>query len=156
MTANHYLAFQIDDLLFAVPAEAVVQIIRAARLSKLPKAPEMMQGLLNVAGDMIPVIDIRKQLSRPGRPLAVTDRIIIVRVTEYLVAFIADQVHDVAELVLEPVEAAESIYPELDRYVTAVSCYLQKTIYIYNIEKLLPPREVEEIYNYLQHFVNKT
>jgi len=127
-----------------------MQIIRAATPAILPNGPDLLHGLLNVRGEMIPVIDIRKQLFRPRRPIAMADRIVIVRVAQYRVAIVVDQVHAVTELGLEPVDAADAIYPELDEFITAASRYQQNTILIYDIEKLIPPHDIEEIDDYLK------
>ncbi len=145
-----FLIFQIDELLFAIPVNAIEQTLRAAELTDVPVKPELLQGLLNVKGDILPVVNIRKQLRRPERPLRISDRFIVARVESHRVAFAADRLHAVAELVLAPVDSAELIYPDLEQYLTAASRYDRQTVLVYDIECLIPPQQADAIHQFLQ------
>ncbi len=150
MTSNSYLIFQIDELFFAIPVNATEQILRAAELTHIPQGPELLLGLLNIKGDILPVVNLRKQLHRPERALKVSDRILVVKVGKHRVAFSADHVQTVAGLLCEPVDTAEDIYPELEQYFTAASRYNEQNVLIYDIEKLIPPHQVDVLHQFLQ------
>lgn len=57
-----YLLFQSDGLLFGVPAEAVVEIITGHTVTKLPLVPNYVSGIINLRGQIIPIVDIRRLL----------------------------------------------------------------------------------------------
>lgn len=150
MPLNQYLIFKIETHFFAIPIDVVIEIIRAVRLSALPDGPPLLQGLLNIGGDMVPVVDIRQQLALPRRGIAVSDRIIIVRVDEYEVAFAVDRIEGVAALEPGTVNPAETVYPEMQHYISSVSQYDGHAVLIYEIDKLIPTRTVERINDHLE------
>ncbi len=150
MPSTRYLIFEIERYYFAIPIDAVTEIIRAVRLSTFPEGPALLQGLLNIGGDIVPVLDIRKQLSLPERAVSVSDRIILVGVAGYDVAFVADRIEGVFALEPGTVHPAEAVYPEMEHYISSVSHYDGRPVLIYQIEKLIPADAVETITDHLQ------
>ncbi|MGM0452576.1 MAG: chemotaxis protein CheW [Thermodesulfobacteriota bacterium] len=150
MSSNQYLIFEIECHCFAVPIDAVLETIRSVRLSPLPDGPALLQGLLNIGGDIIPAVNIRKQLGLPERALSVSDRIIIVRVAGYDVAFVADRIEGVSALEPGTVNPAEAVYPDMEHYISSVSHYNGQSVLIYQVEKLIPENTLETITDHLQ------
>ena len=64
----------------------------------VPDAPVFIQGLINVAGEIVPVIDMRRRLGLPIRDMALSDRFILTNVTGRLRALLVDRVEGVVEL----------------------------------------------------------
>ena len=58
---DQILIFTLDQLSYALPLPAVVKVIHALEIRHLPKAPEIISGIINVKGQIIPVADIRKR-----------------------------------------------------------------------------------------------
>jgi purine-binding chemotaxis protein CheW len=63
---NRYVSFLIGDNRFCAPIEQVLQILRHENLQEIPKAPPFVEGVLNLRGDIIPVVSLRERLGLPG------------------------------------------------------------------------------------------
>ena len=72
------LVFEVEGQQFGVRSADVVQVLRAASLSPLPQAPEAIEGVLNLRGSLVPVLDTRRLLGLPAKVMQHTDHLIVV------------------------------------------------------------------------------
>ncbi len=149
MYSKVYILFSVDDQLVALPVEAVNQIVRAVQITRLPEAPELLFGLINRGGEMIPVIHIRRQFKLPERDISVADRIIIAQTPLHTIAFIVDVIEGVIEIPDTEIIPAENIFPKMEDYVAATAEYNGRTVLIYDINCLFPDTAVEDMINHL-------
>ncbi len=89
---DELLIFEQAGQLFALPSSVVKEVLRAFSATPLPNAPPMVEGILNVRGDIIPLINLRKRLGLPDRPLSLTDHFIVARDGNRLIALRVDRV----------------------------------------------------------------
>lgn len=71
------LLFTLEAWRYGLPVEDVRELVRAARLTPLPRAPDVVEGLLNLRGELLPVLDLRRRFRLPARPLSPMDHFII-------------------------------------------------------------------------------
>lgn len=139
-----FLIFSLDDYLYALPVSQIHHIIRAVALTPAPKAPDPILGFINMGGRFAPVLDIRKSLNRPPKPLDVNQRMIVAAVSSYLIAFIVDTVEAVIHETPSDVSnvggdiPAGEIFPGMERFLLGVAEYQQQTVLIYNLHALFP------------------
>ena len=100
---RYFVIFRIDRQSYALPLEHVTRALRMVALTPIPDAAEGMLGMINMAGHVIPVIDLRARLGHPPRAPDINDRLLIVDVSQQTLAFVADAVLDVLELALRQV-----------------------------------------------------
>ncbi|OGQ82044.1 MAG: chemotaxis protein CheW [Deltaproteobacteria bacterium RIFCSPLOWO2_12_FULL_60_19] len=109
-SSDQFVVFSLDEQRFALPLPVVERALRMVEITPLPKAPDIVAGVVNVQGRIVPVIDIRKRLSRPAREIALTDQLIIAQTSKRLVAL---QVDSVGGLIERPkgavIDAAEIV-----------------------------------------------
>jgi len=74
---DQIVVFTLDEQLFALPLIVVLKVIHALEIRHLPEAPEIISGIINVRGKIIPVVDIRKRLGILTREIDLNDRLII-------------------------------------------------------------------------------
>ncbi len=144
MSGDHYLIFTIDNQYVAVAASVVEHVIRAVKPAYPLESPALIQGLINAGGDMIPLIDLRKQFGLAERPIRISDRIIRFRVCGFSAAFAVDEVMGVDTLYPEPAIDPETIYPEMRRYISGVATVENRTVFIYDIDTLIPQTTLEQ------------
>ena len=106
-----YLLFLSDSLLFGVPAENVVEIITGHAVTHLPLVPPHIRGIINLRGQIIPIVDIRYLLSQNSCP---SDCTIILQTDEIQVGILVDQVQkmvdiDVSTLVPVPPQSSKEL-----------------------------------------------
>lgn len=89
-----YCTFRIDDQLFGLEVERVQEVIRAQRITPVPLAPPEVVGLINLRGQIVPAIDLRRRLGMPdregGEPMNV-----VVRREEGAVSLLVDEIGEV-------------------------------------------------------------
>lgn len=130
------VAFSLDDRKFALYVSVVQRIIRVVEMTALPKAPEIIVGIINMQGKVIPVFDIRMRFQLPAREVRLDDQMIIATTTKRTVALIVDSVNDVIEIPEEKIIAAEQILPELE-YVEGVVKTEGGMVLIHDLERFL-------------------
>ena len=100
-----YLLFLSDGLLFGVKAEAVVEIITNHTITWLPLVPRYIRGIINLRGQIIPIVDIRRLLNHQDQE---SDCIIILRADGAQVGILVDQVQKMVDLETESILPATS------------------------------------------------
>lgn len=90
--------FTLDGLNYALPLQSVLRVIHAVEITFLPDAPEIISGIINVQGRIIPVIDIRKRFGLSEREIEPEDRMIIADTGKRQVVLFADTVPGFIEL----------------------------------------------------------
>jgi purine-binding chemotaxis protein CheW len=96
-TTNHLLVLTLDEQRYALPLSAVERVVRAVAVTPLPQAPEIVLGVVNVHGQLVPVVNLRKWFHLPQRDIELSDRFIIARTRRQPVIVIADAVTGVQE-----------------------------------------------------------
>ena len=107
--ALELLVFEIGGRTLGLPSSHVVEIVRAVAVTPLPRAPAIVEGVINVRGAIVPVIDIRARLGSPARPLAMSDHFVLARTGGRKVALHVNQVIHLISLDRAQVEPAERV-----------------------------------------------
>lgn len=132
----HLVLFNLDEQIYALYLSAVRRIVRLVKITLLPKAPEIVLGLINIQGEIIPVVNIRRRFRLPERETNLTDQLIIARTERRVVALVADSVLGVIEYQEEDLIAAEKILPGTE-YVEGVVKLKDGIILVHNPDKFL-------------------
>lgn len=94
------LLFTLESQRYALPSTDVRELVRAARLTPLPRAPDVVEGLLNLRGELLPVLDLRRRFRLPPRPLSPNDHFIVAQAGARRVVLRVDRAEGL--LALEP------------------------------------------------------
>lgn len=108
------LVFTLDAQRYALRLEAVERVVSAAEITPLPGAPEVVLGLINLRGRVVPVIQLRRRFSLPDRDIRLSDSFIVASTSRLSFALVADAVHGLVECPPEAVVPAEEILPRMD------------------------------------------
>lgn len=106
--AGHYVVFKLDNDHYALPLAQVARAVRMVAVTPVPDEPPWMLGLIDMAGQVVPVIDLRRRFAYPARPPALTDRLLIVQVADQRLALMVDDVLKVLEPAAAQLETAPS------------------------------------------------
>ncbi len=116
-----WVAFRLGEEEFAVAIEHVSIIERMKRITRLPQTPTHVEGVVNLRGEVIPVISLRKRLGMPPRELDDETRIIILQSAQGKVGLIVDAVTKVTEVVSEEIEPAPTLIGNVSvQYIVGV------------------------------------
>ena len=141
--SSQYFVFGLEDQRYAMALGSVLKVIRAVEFTFLPEAPENLLGLINLGGEIIPVLDIRKRFHLPNREIDLNDRIIICKGAARTIAFVADVVEGVIEFAPKEFDEAVHILPEMEDYIEGVGKLNDDTVLIYDLDTLFSIQEIE-------------
>ena len=102
-----FIAFKIDDQSYAIELSSVDRIVLAAATVPLTHAPDMIDGALNVQGNLIPLINLRRVLELPEREIELKDQFIICKIDEKTVVLWVDDVNGAIDLSVEKIKNAQ-------------------------------------------------
>jgi len=140
--------FRLRDEEFGVDIDSVREITRVADITHIPEAPSFIQGVTNLRGQIIAVIDLAKQLGlEPLEKLPDRARIVVTEVKGQTVGMLVDEVPGVLNLPGENIEATPELIQAKIRkdYIKGVAKIDKRLIVILDLEKVLAPQEVEEV-----------
>lgn len=133
---NRIVIFTLGEPRCALPLSCVEKVVRAVEISPLPKAPDIVLGVINVTGKLVPVIDIRRRFCFPARELSVDDRFIIVRTAHRSVALVVDAVDEISELTDQEMMPVEQ-KPPFAEHLEGVAKVKGNLIMIYDLDQFL-------------------
>ena len=134
------VVFEIGGQLYGLPASDVRELLRAVAIVPLPRAPAVVEGVINLRGQVVPVLDIRSRFRLPPRPLAPADHLIIARAGERLVALRVDRATDLVRLRTADVEDAKGLVPGAE-YVAWVAKVPDNLVLIHDLRTFLSRAE---------------
>ena len=94
---NALVTFNLEALFLALPLDRVVRAVRAVASTPLPQAPDIVCGVVNVQGRIVPVINLRRRFGLVEREMALGDQLLIARGATRLLAMIVDSVAGVID-----------------------------------------------------------
>lgn len=133
---NRLVVFALDEQRYALHLSAVERVVRAVEVTPLPKAPDIVCGIVNVQGRVIPVFNVRKRFRLPERGIAITDQLIVVRARRQPVALAADAVSGVLEYSERLAVSAEDILPSAE-YLEGVVKLEDGLVLIHDLDRFL-------------------
>jgi purine-binding chemotaxis protein CheW len=95
---QRYCTFLIDDLLFGIEVSKVQEVIRFQRMTRVPLAPGAIHGLINLRGQIVTAMDLRRQLDLPPLPEDRLPMNVVVSIEQDAVSFLVDEIGDVIEV----------------------------------------------------------
>lgn len=133
---NKIVLFTLDELRYALYLSAVESVVHAVEITPLPIAPEVVLGIINLHGAVIPVIDIRKRFNLPMHEITLDDQFIIAKTTKRKVAIVVDSVAGVSEFPHSKITNADQNLPYTN-YLAGVAISDGNMILINDLEKFL-------------------
>ena len=133
---DRIVVFALDEPRYALLLSAVERVVRAVEITPLPKAPEIVLGIITVQGRIIPVIDVRQRFRLPTREMKLDDRFIIARTSRRQVALVVDSVTGFRELTEREIVNTEQALPFAD-YVKGVAKLEDNLVLIHDLDQFL-------------------
>jgi len=119
--AQQFLVFQLGGDEFALPIGVVDEVARApAQVTRLPKTPAFLDGVINLRGEVLPVVDQRRRFDMPPAADRDARRLIVVRTDRHRAGLIVDAVSEVLRSSAEAIEPAPDLTGEATRLVHGV------------------------------------
>ena len=141
---DQLVVFILDELSYALLLPTVVRVIHAVEVRRIPKAPEIISGIINVQGQIIPVVDIRKRFGLAVRETDPDDRMIIADTGKRKVAMFVDTVTGIKSLATRQFVNSKEALPFAE-HLRGVAKIDDELILIYDLEQFLSLDEEKEL-----------
>jgi purine-binding chemotaxis protein CheW len=145
MADKQYIVFKLNGEKFAANINQIASITEFASITSLPNAPAYVEGLLNLRGDIIPVINLKKRFKMAYEGID-NQRILIARKGDLQIGFLVDDASQSMTVGEKNVLPPPMIAIRKDnRYISEVAVHQDELIIIVDLERVLTDDEIDEI-----------
>jgi purine-binding chemotaxis protein CheW len=142
-----YLSFKLDEEVFAINVLKVINILEMSQITKIPKAPEYMKGVIDLRGTVLPVVDLRIKFGLPEKETTVDTSIIVLNIDlngePILVGSQVDAVKEVLELKSDDIAPSPSIGSRYNSgFIDGMFRQDEKFIMILDIDRVFSTDEI--------------
>jgi len=142
------VSFRLGVEEYGVSIMKVQEIIRMQEITKVPQMPDFIEGIINLRGNVIPIIDLRKRFGLSCAEKTIDSRIVVVSVRERIVGIIVDGVSEVLRLSEEQIEPPPPAVSTAGReYIKGVGKLEKRLLILLDIDKILSSEEHNVIEN---------
>jgi purine-binding chemotaxis protein CheW len=122
MADEQFIIFQLGDQEYGLPIAAVDEIARPPeRITRLPKAPAFIEGVMNLRGTIVPIIDLRRRFELASKEPESTQRVLVLAVGDGKAGFMVDGVSEVMKIAADAIRPAPELSPEQMRLIGRVA-----------------------------------
>ena len=139
--------FNIGKEEFGVNITEVREIIRMEQITKIPNTESFIEGVINLRGGIIVVIDLAMKLGLPDKEVDKNTRIIVIEVNDNTVGMVVDSATEVLRLKSDQIEPAPAVITEkIDSdYIEGVGILDERLLILLDLAKVLHAKEIEHI-----------
>lgn len=145
-TERQLVVFDLNEEAYGVDIGAVREIIRMQEITKVPRTPEFIEGVINLRGKVIPVIDLRARFSMPSTEQTDEHRIVVVDVEGQDIGMVVDSVTEVSRVPQSSIEPPSAVITTDDSgYLTGIVKTDEKLIILLDIARVISADEFGEV-----------
>jgi purine-binding chemotaxis protein CheW len=143
---NQLISFIVGDEEYGLDILRVKEVIRIREITRLPKAPSFVKGIINLRGDVIPIIDLRDKFGLEVQEYTTTTRVIVVDVEAKLVGMVVDAASQVVRIPADQIDPPPPIAGGLStEYIRGVGKLDDRLVILLNIDRILTQEEKVEL-----------
>jgi purine-binding chemotaxis protein CheW len=130
------VVFRMDEQRYALPLAAVTRIIRAVEVTPLPGAPPVVLGVINMGGDVLPVLNMRRRFRLPEQEISPADQFLLAQTARRAVALAVNEAEGVIERQQSEIIGSAQIVPGLEQFQGVLKLD-DGLVLIHDLEKFL-------------------
>ncbi len=140
------VVFSIGKELYGVGIDAVHEIVKVPDITEVPDAPAFLEGVINLRGKIVPVVDLRKRMKLDSRERTKSSRVLITENESRLVGLLVDAVSEVLKIQPESVDAPPEMISSIGvQYITGVAKVEGRLIILLDLKKVLSVEDMRTI-----------
>ena len=140
------VTFSTGDEEFGVDILKVQEIILPMAITKVPKAPEFVEGVINLRGKVIPVIDLRRRFGLKSKAQDKYTRIIVIEINQMIVGFVVDSISEVLRIPANTVEPPPPVVAGLEsEYISGVGKLEDRLLILLDLDRLLSRADIDAL-----------
>ncbi|HEY0054556.1 MAG TPA: chemotaxis protein CheW [Pedobacter sp.] len=147
---DSYLTFKLGEELFAINVSKVLEILEMKPITKVPKSPDFMKGVINLRGNILPVVDTRNKFAMPEAEFTIDTCIIVLSIDNGKDALLAGAIVDSVQKVIDIPAGNIQISPSMgslyrEDFITGIGKVEDQFIMILNIDRVFSTDELYAI-----------
>ena len=136
--SKQFVIFSLEGEEYGIEILRVKEIKEMIRITRVPKAPHYVRGVINLRGEVIPIVDLRKKFNLEKRNDNDNTRIIIVAVEEITVGLVVDTSSEVIGIMIKDIEEAPETVGSFEQgYISGIGKVGSRLIILLNVDKIL-------------------
>lgn len=136
------VGFKLGEEDFAVDISRVQEINRMLKITKVPNSQEFVEGVVNLRGKIVPVVNLRERLGFPKKEEDAKTKIIVTEINNSLIGFIVDEVREVIRISKDIIEQTPTIASSIEKdLINGVAKLEDRILILLNIENLFQLQE---------------
>ncbi len=140
------VTFSIGEEEFGVDILKVQEIIRTMEITKVPRAEAFVEGVINLRGKVIPIIDLRRRFHLASKEYDKHTRIIVIEIGNMIVGFVVDAVSEVLRIPSSTVEPPPAVVAGVEsEYISGVGKLHDRLLILLDLDKLLSGEDMEAL-----------
>ena len=140
------ISFTVGEEEYGLELLNVREVIRMRQVTWLPKAPPCVKGIINLRGEIIPIIDLRERFGLTKRDSTATTRVIVVDVQGRPVGMVVDSASQVVRVPLDQFDEPPPVMGEVaSHFITSVGKLDERLVILLDVEKMLSADELQEL-----------
>jgi purine-binding chemotaxis protein CheW len=140
------VGFRIGKETFGVPINLVHEIVRLPEITAVPDAPDYIEGVINLRGKIISIVDLRKRFGESQIEASRKNRILVAEIDRKMVGLIVDAASEVIRLSETEIEAPPEVFQESEvKYVTGVGKLHGRLVILVDLTKILQKGELRRL-----------
>lgn len=137
------VGFRIGRETFGLPIAMVREIVRVPEITSVPNVPDYVEGVINLRGRIIPVIDLRKRFGQKTVEADKRNRIVVVEVENRAIGLLVHSASEVLKVPPSEIEAPQNVFPEGElSYVSGVAKLKGRLVILIHLPRLLQAGEL--------------
>jgi purine-binding chemotaxis protein CheW len=140
------VGFRVGSETFGVPIGLVHEIVRVPEITSVPEAPSCVEGVINLRGKIVSVVDLRKRFGETEISRGKKNRILVAEIEGKLVGLIVDAASEVLKVSPSDIEPPPNVFEESDvQYVTGVGKLNGRLIIMVDLSKVLRGGDLKRV-----------
>jgi len=140
------IVFRLQDEEYGVEVNQVLSIEKLDHITRVPRTPAFVKGVINLRGVVTPIIDLRSRFGLEEASYTETTRVIIVAVNELEVGLIVDAANDVIDIPVNAIEPAPEVVGGVEAvYLRGVAKLEKRLLILLNLDKVLNTEEMKQL-----------
>jgi len=134
------IVFQLVDKEYVIPVSQVQSIEKMMHITRVPKTPSFVKGVINLRGVVTPIIDLRERFELQANPLDDRSRMIMIKVEDMEVGLIVDAANDVLDIPSSAIEPQPDVVGSIEsEFIAGVAKLDRRLLVLLQLDKVLNP-----------------
>lgn len=140
------VTFVVGEEEFGIPILSVHEINRMLEITRVPQSPPFVEGVINLRGRIIPVINLRERFGLPKTEIGKDSRIVVVEISNRIIGFTVDRVNEVLRVPQDVVDDAPDMVGGIDSaYIEGVGKLDDRLLILLSLERLFGSTDLDAL-----------